>query len=973
MRFTCGLVFVLLQCSLVAQDILSENSKGATIFNPIPLCAVNGESFTGTLPDAVYGPQPDYACDQGTVENPIWFSFIPCTDDIIINITPAGCDNLEGIQAGVYESNNITPSNIENKLGIICETGVNSTFSLSYMNKKNTLNDIEPGEIYYLMIDGFNGDQCDFTVEFIQGFLDEIPSVEASALIDFSDTIKDCSSRTEFLSVNLLPLFSSETCLFQATGNFEADELYEVVITPDVVDVEERIKNKNVNTFDITFNQTYTGDLDISVRFSDSIPMINCLEDIHFVSFIDITKIDTVDKLVRYCNDVFPITTDSLTSEYTDEVYSFNSYGIYEFQFDFDTCVNVMINIAEMTADTVDMGVAYICASDCFDLGNESFCDEGVFYALTDEACNEYSRVELVYNEVISDLPDEVVLDCDDLTKSITINTQSSLDIEKIEWYNESNVLIGEGSSVSISESGIITVRYHFEGISGCYEEQSFEVEKDDGAPEFEVSDITLDCNNPVQQILIMTQDVYTSYEFSGPDLTGSDISGPLVDTPDIYTLSIVGNNGCKSSKTIEVKGDFDKPEVNLAAEQLLCSNLNPTISFESSNQYSEAIWFFQSNQIGNLENITVGEAGIYDLNIQGINGCELDTFVEVHDRRVYPLLDFNEQYTWYCSSEEIILKNGSSNSSPTKYTWEGDLDFDANNDECIVRETGTLVVTAEHISSSCITKDTINIVEEDNWISDVKFRSENPNCSDEEYGRVVLEEIVGGVEPYSYKLDGFDVLEGELNFVPLGKHTVTIIDVNGCDFEFEVEILPASPFYLWGEDVYELTYGEVAEIEIFTDLDDSEIQNIYWLDEKEEEIAWELKLEYGENKDEIISVFVENLNGCIESMDVTIRYLSDIDFIYPNIFSPNGDDINEYFSIFGTGSPHKINLLQVFDRYGGLVYEASSPSSSENPIVWDGKFNNQFVESGVYVFVIQYSIEENETLYYSGDITVIR
>ncbi|HLF63535.1 MAG TPA: gliding motility-associated C-terminal domain-containing protein, partial [Saprospiraceae bacterium] len=58
----------------------------------------------------------------------------------------------------------------------------------------------------------------------------------------------------------------------------------------------------------------------------------------------------------------------------------------------------------------------------------------------------------------------------------------------------------------------------------------------------------------------------------------------------------------------------------------------------------------------------------------------------------------------------------------------------------------------------------------------------------------------------------------------------------------------------------------------------------------------------------------------------------------------------------------------QIFDRWGNLIFVTES-----SPIVWDGKFNNQEMLPGVYVYVLKLNYSDAETRLLSGDITLIR
>lgn len=79
---------------------------------------------------------------------------------------------------------------------------------------------------------------------------------------------------------------------------------------------------------------------------------------------------------------------------------------------------------------------------------------------------------------------------------------------------------------------------------------------------------------------------------------------------------------------------------------------------------------------------------------------------------------------------------------------------------------------------------------------------------------------------------------------------------------------------------------------------------------------------------------------------DVFDVYLASCDFqIYaPRIFTPNGDNINDIFYLYGD----KIDEItfEVFDRWGVLLYQSTSLNNG-----WDGTHNGQTVQNDVYVW----------------------
>lgn len=68
-----------------------------------------------------------------------------------------------------------------------------------------------------------------------------------------------------------------------------------------------------------------------------------------------------------------------------------------------------------------------------------------------------------------------------------------------------------------------------------------------------------------------------------------------------------------------------------------------------------------------------------------------------------------------------------------------------------------------------------------------------------------------------------------------------------------------------------------------------------------------------------------------------------------PNVFSPNGDGINDIFRV-EMDCPLTAYSLQIFDRWGKQVFEGLQPGDT-----WRGIRGNQQAEPGVYFWVIRY------------------
>jgi gliding motility-associated-like protein len=94
--------------------------------------------------------------------------------------------------------------------------------------------------------------------------------------------------------------------------------------------------------------------------------------------------------------------------------------------------------------------------------------------------------------------------------------------------------------------------------------------------------------------------------------------------------------------------------------------------------------------------------------------------------------------------------------------------------------------------------------------------------------------------------------------------------------------------------------------------------------------------------------------------------------FFIPNIFSPNGDNINDAFTIQFNADAEVISVEgDIFDRWGNHVF-----GSDQYPFTWDGTFDGEPMNPGVYVYkltLVYSNGVEMLTEKVTGDVTLVR
>ena len=104
--------------------------------------------------------------------------------------------------------------------------------------------------------------------------------------------------------------------------------------------------------------------------------------------------------------------------------------------------------------------------------------------------------------------------------------------------------------------------------------------------------------------------------------------------------------------------------------------------------------------------------------------------------------------------------------------------------------------------------------------------------------------------------------------------------------------------------------------------------------------------------------------NGCVNSTEVTIEVIADYNFVTYNLFSPNGDNVNDYFEIKNIELYDDCNVV-VYNRLGSKVFEADGYTND-----WDGTYEGKELPDATYYYVI--TCEGTEKVY-DGPISILR
>jgi gliding motility-associated-like protein len=112
---------------------------------------------------------------------------------------------------------------------------------------------------------------------------------------------------------------------------------------------------------------------------------------------------------------------------------------------------------------------------------------------------------------------------------------------------------------------------------------------------------------------------------------------------------------------------------------------------------------------------------------------------------------------------------------------------------------------------------------------------------------------------------------------------------------------------------------------------------------------------DYIEGGSYIITLIAGDANGCADTASVEVdASFAGIaaGYFVPNVFTPNGDEINDVFQVVGPAECQGPSI-RIFNRWGEQVFE----SAGNEP--WDGTVAGQMAPDGIYVYILEFAQEE--------------
>ena len=278
------------------------------------------------------------------------------------------------------------------------------------------------------------------------------------------------------------------------------------------------------------------------------------------------------------------------------------------------------------------------------------------------------------------------------------------------------------------------------------------------------------------------------------------------------------------------------------------------------------------------------------------------------------------------------------------------------------------LTVTDEN---GCETTASITLTQPDTL--SIALSVSQPECFNHHFGTITIQSQ-GGVGPITFSIDGTNFQSSPV-FTNLsnGAFHITALDANDCEAKEIILInVPVSVSIDLGSDLISFP-GDTSIIHALVNVPYDSLASIVWTGLNNPLCPTCLMQLVAPIITTTYSITVNSVDGCSDVDSLTL-YIHDDEAIYiPNVFSPNGDGINDLFLISAGPAVDEIDLLQIFDRWGNLIFEARHFPPNDPVFAWDGSFNGKPLDPGVFVNRILVKSSGDRVEVRNGEVTIVK
>ncbi len=476
-----------------------------------------------------------------------------------------------------------------------------------------------------------------------------------------------------------------------------------------------------------------------------------------------------------------------------------------------------------------------------------------------------------------------------------------------------------------------------------------------------------------------------TGGEWTTPFGNGFDgILDPASDPEGLYTYT-VGGTACPVTATVDV--NIGEPVIT-ANDVTICIGGTATLSATAVGVFDDSDWIYEWTGVGTGNDLQVSPDVATTYTVIGTTpeGCVSEA-VEMEVDIYGPIVITMGQDQNICEGAlaelEVVTATGGMG-APYSFNWsyngsaigagqQFNYGADESGDYCVTVNDGCETPAAE----DCV----LVSVEAEIPVTFVADTTEG--C----FPATI--QFTNTVDPALYNSFSWEFGDGEtaLNdadaqhtYADPGLYdvTLTLVSTSGCIYTFTEEdfiTVHNHPVAAWTAEPQPTV---IPETEItFENLSLGDIVEYYWEfgqpgtlgTSAEPNPVFVFPQDAGGTY--LVYLMVTDVHNCTDEITGVVLINNLFQIYIPNSFTPNGDNINDVWQVFGSDLDPDNFLIQVFNRWGDIIFESREPGTA-----WTGGNDGggYYVPDGVYLWRCEVSsLSTTEKKELTGTVTLVR
>lgn len=452
------------------------------------------------------------------IQNDQWLGFIAGASSATFSIIPTNCAFGAGVQVALYENCNTSP--IACNGGCSSCAGQTTTIAVTMVIGTN----------YFLLIDGFSGDECDLQISVSPPNAVKAPPVGPLSAIHGRDTV--CPSATvQYLlpSVTGAGAYTWSSTTPGVTFNGK--------LSPANFDAPEG------RIMDVTFPSNLNGPVQLCVDANNSCNSGGSMCKTVQVKPASVNVLPTVTIAASQLPYTLPW-GESANATGTYQTTLTSAIGC-------DSTVRLQLVVCQKITN---LPAREFCADTCITVCGLSYCKTGTYSAQcsTSSTCDSIVNFTLTFVSPPQVLPGtRLALTCKDT--ALTLNATSGGG--NMAWYDQKNQLLGNTNSLKVNTPGIYTAKSLLSSGLECGS-RSVQVKQNKQKPAVTAKGGALTPNMTTVTLMAKSTTSGVLYFWTGPAGFTSQQRNPIVSLAGFYTVTVIDPaNGCSNSTTVEVTG----------------------------------------------------------------------------------------------------------------------------------------------------------------------------------------------------------------------------------------------------------------------------------------------------------------------------------------------------------------------------------------------------------------------------------